>query len=143
MQPETAFVGVTHDVSLAPGASRAAVCRCLAVAYGSPNDARFAWAAAPTSSIPLGLSVVAIAADGVTCDASGYDPRRASIAGIERKGDDVVVTVEHVAEGHPVMRGAFIAPPGPKGALVLQALAPAPFGASSDGSRGPCRVTVR
>jgi len=139
--PGPSFVGVTHDLSLAPSASREAACRCLAIAYGPLSDERFAWAVDRPSgaAVPWAL---AISAEGVACDATGFDPLRASIAGIERQGSDVVVTVENVEQGRPVMRGALIVPPAPGGAIVVRSLRGAPYGAPPAGGPGPCRVAT-
>jgi hypothetical protein len=137
----SAFVGVMHDLSLAPGAPRDAVCRCLAVAYGMVDDPRFSWFERPHRA--PGAMAVAIAAEGVTCDAAGADGLRASIAGVERRGADVVVTVENVGEGRPVMRGALVDPPGPGGFLLIQSRAGAPYGEPADGGRGACIVATR
>jgi hypothetical protein len=139
--PGPSFVGVTHDLSLAPAAPREAACRCLAVAYGPLSDPRFAWAVdRPADS--AGSLALAISAEGVVCDVTGFDPVRASIAGVERQGSDVVVTVESVDQGRPVMRGALIVPPAPGGALVVRSLRAAPYGAPAAGGPGPCRLTI-
>jgi hypothetical protein len=141
---ETGFFGVMHDLSLAPRAQRIPVCRCLAVAYGPVTDPQFAWVADRPKAAP-GVAAVAIAADGVACDGPppAPDPSRASIAGVERDGVDVIVTIETISEGRPVMHGALIEPPGPGGSLLVRALGGAPYGAPLNGGPGPCRVVAR
>jgi hypothetical protein len=83
---------------------------------------------------------VAIAADGVACSARGAAPARASILGVEHSGDDIVLIVENVKEGRPVMHGALVAPPAGKGSLLVRARRGAPYGAPPGGGPGPCRV---
>jgi hypothetical protein len=138
----TIFLGVVHDLSLAPGAARTPACQCLAVAYGTPADPKFTWQGGPPRVDP-GTMAVAIAADGVACSARGYAPARASISGVERSGDDIVLVVENVREGRPVMHGALVAAPGGKGSLVVRARGGAPYGAPPGGGHGPCRVAVQ
>jgi hypothetical protein len=137
----TLFLGVVHDLSLAPGAVRTPACRCLAVGYGAPTDPKFSWQEGPPRFEP-GTMAVAIAAEGVACDARGQAPARASISGVERSGDDIVLVIENVKEGRPVMRGALVAAPGGKGSLVVRARRGAPYGAPANGGPGPCRVAI-
>jgi len=137
----TYFLGVVHDLALSADAARTPACRCLAVAYGSPTDAKFAWHGGAPQLEP-GTMAVAIAADGVACNAPGFAPRRASIAGVEVSGDDVVVVVENVREGRPVVRGALVVPPGGKGSLVIRARRGAPYGTPAAGGSGPCRIAA-
>jgi hypothetical protein len=135
----TQFFGVTHDLSLAANAPRAATCRCLAVAFGPPGDAKFAWQA----GTPLGdhdAIAIAIAADGVGCT-EGSAPNRTSISGVERDGTDIVLVVETVKEGRPVMRGAVAPYPGPNGAIVVRTRQGMAYPAASGG--GACRIPLR
>ena len=136
----TFFLGVSHDLSLAPAARRAA-CRCLAVGYGPPTDPKFAWQEAPPKVEP-GTMAVAIAADGVPCSSPGYAPLRASISAVERSGDDIVLVVENVREGLPTVHGALVAPPSGKSTLVVRARRGAPYGAPASGGSGPCRLAL-
>jgi hypothetical protein len=137
----TIFLGVVHDLTLAAGAAHTPACRCLAVAYGAPTDPKFAWQSGPPRVEP-GTMAVAIAADGISCSAPGFAPSRASISGVERAGDDIVLVVENVKEGRPVMHGALVAAPGGKGSLVVRARRGAPYGAPPNGGAGPCRVST-
>jgi hypothetical protein len=137
----TIFLGVVHDLSLAPGAARAPSCKCLAVGYGAPSDPKFTWQAGPPQ-VEAGTMAVAIAAEGIACNAPGFAPARASISGVERVGDDIVLVVENVKEGRPVMRGALVAAPAGKGSLVVRARRGAPYGAPANGGPGPCRVSA-
>jgi hypothetical protein len=86
---------------------------------------------------------IAIAADGVACSAPGYAPLRASISAVERQGDDVVLIVENVHEGRPVMHGALAVRPGSNGAIVVRARQGAPYGAPVAGGAGSCRLAVK
>ena len=133
------FLGVVHDLSLSSAAPRAAVCRCLAVAHGTPSDAKFTWQA----ETPAGAAdtiAIAIAADGVACP-SGTPPLRASISAVEREGTDIVLVVENVGEGRPIMHGALAAWPGPNGAIVVRTRHGTPYPAAS--SPAPCRVALQ
>jgi len=134
-----AFLGVAHDLSLASAAPRAPTCRCLAVAYGPPNDAKFAWQA----GAPAGdgdTIAIAITTDGVAC-AGGLPAARASIAAVEREGTDIVLVVENVGVGRPIMRGALAPWPGPNGAIVVRKRHDTAYPAA-DGA-GSCRITIK
>ncbi|HMI87354.1 MAG TPA: hypothetical protein VK550_24870 [Polyangiaceae bacterium] len=133
------FVGVVHDLSLSSSAPRAAACRCLAVVYGPPSDAKFSWQVGPPAADHDTIAI-AIATDGVACP-SGAPPLHASIAGIEREGTDIVVVVENVSEGRPIMRGALAAWPGPNGAIVVRTRRDSAYPAAS-GSQ-PCRIALK
>lgn len=138
-QPSMQFYGVTHDLSLAANAPRAATCRCLAVAYGPPGDAKFTW----QGGAPLGdqdAVAIAITGDGVGCT-EGSAPNRTSISGVERDGTDIVLVVETVKEGRPVMRGAVAPYPGPNGAIVVRTRQGMAYPAASGG--GACRIPMR
>jgi hypothetical protein len=137
----TFFLGVSHDLSLAPG-PRPAACRCLAVGYGSPTDPKFAWQEGPPKVEP-GTMAVAIAADGVPCSSPGYSPLRASISAVERSGDDIVLVVENVRNGAPTVHGALVASPSGKSTLVVRARRGAPYGAPASGGPGPCRLALQ
>jgi hypothetical protein len=133
------FIGVVHDLSLSSGVPRTAVCRCLAVAYGPPSDGKFTW----QGGTPTGdrdTIAIAIAADGVACP-SGRPPVRVSISAVEHEGTDIVVIVEDVGEGRPIMHGAVAASPGPNGAIVLRTRHDAPYPAAS--GAGPCRIALK
>ena len=137
----TYFVGVAHDLSLAPDANRTAACRCLAVGYGPPTDPKFAWQEGPPKVDP-GMMALAIAADGVACASPRYAPLRASISAVERSGDDIVLVVENVREGAPTVHGALVASPSGKGTLFVRARSGAPYGAPAAGGAGPCRISL-
>jgi hypothetical protein len=133
------FFGVVHDLSMSSAAPRVAACRCLAVAYGPPSDAKFTWQAGAPLGDPDAIAI-AISADGVACP-SGAPPVRASIAALEREGTDIVLIVESVGEGRPIMRGALAAPPGPNGAIVVRTRRDTPYPAAS--GTEPCRITLK
>jgi hypothetical protein len=136
------FVGVVHDLMLAPASQRTAACQCLAVGYGPPTDPKFLWhTGAPRTD--AGTIAVAVAADGVACSARGYAPLLASISAVQTEGDDLVLVMENVREGAPVVHGALVVPPGPAGVLVVRSRRGAPYGAPLAGGTGPCRLKMQ
>lgn len=145
------FVGVTHDLSIAPTAPRPETCKCLTVAYGSPNDPVFEWKTGAAPSVADDVFAVAIAGDNVACEWKvkvGRGKERElpvpvpSIAGVERVGDDVVVSVEAARDDRPVARGALAKRPGPTGAIIVRGRGKVPFGSPASGAKGKCRVAV-
>ncbi len=133
------FLGVAHDLSLSSGSPRGAVCRCLAVAYGAPSDAKFTWQAGPPAAGHDTIAI-AIASDGVACP-SGSPPVRASISAVEREGSDIVLVVENVGVGRPIMRGALALRPGPNGAIAVRTGRGTPYPAASGPE--PCRLALK
>jgi hypothetical protein len=133
------FFGVARDLSMSSAATREAACRCLAVAYGPPSDAKFTWQAGAPAGAHDAIAI-AISADGVGCP-SGAPPVRASIAALEREGTDIVLVLENVGEGRPIMRGALTASPGPNGAILVRTRRDTPYPAAS--GTGPCRIALR
>jgi hypothetical protein len=136
------FLGVVHDLMLAPAAQRTAACQCLAVGYGPPSDPKFVWHVGAPRTDP-GTIALAVAADGVACSARGYAPLLASISAVQNDGDDLVLTMENVRDGAPVVHGALVVPPAPGGALVIRARRGAPYGAPLAGRSGPCRLKMQ
>jgi hypothetical protein len=136
------FFGVSHDLSLAAGVPRTATCQCLMVAVGAPNDPRFVWQGGAPKVAPETLAV-AIASDGVACAVAGLAPLRASISGVEVRGSDVVLSVENVREGRPVMRGALVTKPVSGSALVVVGKKGTPYGSPAQGGPGGCRVALK
>jgi hypothetical protein len=135
--PSAPFFGVTHDLSLSSAAAQTATCRCLAVGYGAPSDGKFSW----QTGQPLGgRDVVAIAIRAVSCG-DNAEPPRVSIAGVEREGADIVLTVENVGEGGPIMRGVIAPYPGPNASIVVRTRHDTPYPAAS--GAGPCRIPMR
>ena len=133
------FLGVAHDLSLSSGAPRAAVCRCLAVAYGPPSDAKFTW----QGGAPVGDSetiAIAITTDGVACSA-GLPPARLSISAVEREGTDIVLVLETLREGRPIMRGALAAWPGPNGFIAVRTRHDTHYPSASGPE--PCRIALK
>lgn len=116
---ETWF-GVRHDLSIKPGAPRQPACGCVAVEKGMPGKQAFLW----DGQVPVIGSdaiVVAVSVRGVECPAEPDEAkRRASISGVERDGDDVIIEIEDLPEGRPLALGAIIPKPGPNGGLYLQ-----------------------
>jgi hypothetical protein len=136
------FLGVAHDLSLSPGTPRVATCHCLMVSVGTPNDPKFSWQDGLPKIDPDTLAV-AIASDGVACAVVGHAPLQASIAGVEAHGNDVVITVENVRSGRPVMRGALIARPAPGSSLLVVGKKGTPYGAAGQRGAGACRVPLK
>jgi len=141
-EEHTHFLGVAHDLSMAPGMPRTATCQCLMVAFGAPNDPKFVWQGG-LPNVDAEALAVAIASDGVACAVPGHAPLRASIAGVEARGNDVTLTVENVREGRPVMRGALIARPGPGSSIVVVGKKGAPYGTPPQGGTGGCRIALK
>jgi hypothetical protein len=137
----TTFLGVMHDLSPAPGAGAAPTCTCLGVTYGPPSDPKFAW---QVGAPQVGPDTLAVAITGdVECRApqkKGDGPP--SISGIGRQGDDVVIFVEAARGGRPVVRGALVQRPGPKGAIVVKPRGHVRFGTPLGGGSGACRIAV-
>ena len=136
--PGTQFLGVVHDLSLSSGAPRTTGCRCLAVVYGPPTDGKFAWQAEPLGAEDT--IAIAIAADSSACN-SAKAPPRTSISAIARDGTDIILVVENISEGRPMMHGALAASPGPNGAIVVRAKNGAPYPAAN--GAGACRIPLR
>jgi hypothetical protein len=136
------FLGVSHDLSLGPGVPRTPTCQCLTVAVGAPSDPRFVWQGGPPKVDPETLAV-AIASDGVACAVSGLAPLRASISGVEVRGTDVVLSVENVREGRPVMRGALVTRPVTGSSLVVVGKKGTPYGLPPQGGAGACRIALK
>jgi hypothetical protein len=130
---------VARDLSLASGAPRTAVCRCLAVVYGAPNDPKFTWQAGGPPGAAETIAI-AISTDGVACQA-GLPPARLSIAAVEREGTDIVLVVENLSEGRPIMRGALAVWPGPNGAIVVRTRGDKPYPSASGPE--PCRIAMK
>jgi hypothetical protein len=135
------FLGVAHDLSLAAGVPRTATCQCLMVAVGAPNDPKFVWQGGPPK-VDADTIAVALASDGVACAVPGHAPLRASISGVEAHGNDVILNVENVREGRPVMRGALVARPAPGSSIVVVGKTGTPYSASAQGAAG-CRVSLK
>lgn len=113
------WFGVRHDLSMKPGTPRQPVCGCIAVEAGMPGKQAFLWDGQVPSIGPDAV-VVAVSARGFECAAEPDETkRRASISGVTRDGDDVVIEIEELPEGRPLALGAIIPKPGPSGALVL------------------------
>jgi hypothetical protein len=114
------WFGVRHDLSMTPGTPRQPACGCIAVEMGMPGKQAFLWAG-QVPTIGPDATVVAVSARGVDCPVEPDETkRRASISGVERDGDDVIIEIEELPEGRPMALGAIIPKPGPSGALFLQ-----------------------
>ncbi len=139
--PKAPYVGVRHDLSLASARANAASCTCLAVAVGAPADPAFEWQG-PVPEVGDDTMVVAIGSEGIECNSGKGTPPVASIAGVERSGDDVVVSVEAAHAGRPTMHGAVIKRPGANGAIVIRGHGAVPFGRPLGGEKGACRIPL-
>ncbi len=142
------FIGATPDLSLAPAATRAATCACVAVVVGAPSDPAFAWRGAVPTAGDTALAL-AITGEGVACEPPAKRGKHGkpgamptpSLAGVEREGEDVIVTLEAAHPGRPLVHGALIPKPGPKGAIVVRGRGAVPFGRAAAGGK-VCRVAV-
>jgi len=135
-------LGVRHDVMIASSAPHQPTCTCLAVVMGAPEDPRLSWQN-ERPRVGGDAAVVALSARGVACHELAEDaPRRPSIAGVERDGANVVITVEELPPGRPLATGAVIPRPGPGGAVFLRPKdGRVPYArASSAGGAERCKV---
>jgi hypothetical protein len=135
------FLGVAHDLSLSAGVPRTATCQCLMVLVGTPNDPKFVWQGG-LPKVDADTLAVAIASDGVACAVPGHAPLRASISGVEARGNDVILNVENVRQGRPVMRGALVARPAPGSSIVVVGKKGTPYSAAAQGGGG-CKVSLK
>jgi hypothetical protein len=136
----TAFIGVTHAVSLSPDAAKIPTCRCMAVGIGVPSNPAFTWqGAAP--SVGDDALVIAISGDGTPCDWNGKN-RGPSIQGVDAEGADVIVSIEEGRTGIPLAHGAII--PKPSGDIIFHASRGLPYddALANSGTGGVCRVRL-
>ncbi|MCC6555427.1 MAG: hypothetical protein IT372_20905 [Polyangiaceae bacterium] len=138
--PLSSWVGVRHDLSLAPSPARKEACSCLAVEVGPAADPRFQWAAG-APDIGGEAVAVALSARGVPCP--GGDPdeekRRPSISAVDQEGNDVIVEVEELPPGRPLATGAVIPKPAQGGAIYIKGrTAKVPYARAGQGLR--CKV---
>jgi hypothetical protein len=134
------WVGVRHDLAIAPSTPRKARCSCLAVEVGDAGDARFQWRG-KMPEVGEDALVVAVSARGVECPGGAADEsrRRASISGVVRDGPDVVVQIEELIEGRPIASGAIIEKPGAGGSVYVRSVsAKLPYARSVEAPR--CKV---
>ena len=113
------WFGVRHDLSMSASAPRTPACGCLAAEVGMPGKQAFQW----DGEVPIigpDAVVIAVSSRGVACAAEADESkRRASISGVERDGEDVLVEIEDLPEGRPLALGAIIPKPGAKGGLYI------------------------
>src|SRR5690606_11769422 len=97
-----ALLGARRDLGYK--GPKQAVCSCLAVELGQPDDPAFQWENGPPRIEPSRQLIVALSSEGVACDAeTGLG---ASYKGYLSRGDDVVIMVERAQQGIPVTSGA-------------------------------------
>jgi hypothetical protein len=116
---KTAFIGVSHALSLTPEAATKPSCRCMAAVIGPPTDGAFIWRGTPPTVGDDAL-VLGISNDGTPCDlaAQGRGP---SIQGVEQEGNNIIVTIEEARNGVPQARGAvFPRPPQGDSYLIFR-----------------------
>ncbi len=119
-----------------------AVCACLAVTVGKPNDPQFFWQAGPPRTTPDQL-VVAVSSAGVPCPDAPEGSLGATYWGYRQEGADVVVVVEQARDGRPMTTGAIIPRPGPGGAVyVAPQNARIPYGRPLTPGERYCRVSA-
>lgn len=136
----SSWVGVRHDLSLAPSPQRKERCSCLAVEVGEPRDPRFQWAAGAPEIGPDAIAI-ALSARGVPCPdgAPDEDKRRASISAVDQDGNDIIVEIEELPPGRPLATGAVIPRPAPGGAIYVRGRTPqVPYARAPGGAR--CKV---
>ena len=135
------WVGVRHDLMLAPSPNRKERCACLAVEVGEPKDPRFQWVAgAPEGTFDL--MVVALSARGVSCPGGNPDEekRRPSISAVDQEGNDIIIEVEELPDGRPLATGAVIPKLSSGGAIYVKPRsAVVPYGRMQGGGR--CQVS--
>lgn len=132
---------VRHDMMISKDTPHEANCSCLMAIAAPPGDARVVFQnEAP--KLEQDVLVFALSAKDVACpSAADGTPRRPSIAGVEREGPDVIVTVEELPPGRPLATGAVIAAPGKGGSLYVKPKsAKSPYGRPLSGGRGRCKV---
>jgi hypothetical protein len=136
----SSWVGVRHDLALAPSPQRKERCSCLAVEVGEARDPRFQWAAG-APEIGADAIAIALSARGVPCPdgAPDEDKRRASISAVDQDGNDIIVEIEELPPGRPLATGAVIPRPAPGGAIYVKGRTPqVPYARAPGGAR--CRV---
>lgn len=117
-----AWVGVRHDLTVAPTVPRVETCACLHVEVGAPDDAKFAWQNGKPR-IEGDLMAIAVTARGLPACRGGEaseELRRASISAVDREGADVYVEIEELPLGRPLATGALFAKPGPNGSVYVR-----------------------
>jgi len=138
---QTEYFGIARRLTLAPG-QRQPACSCVAAAVGGSNDPAFDWHGDKPDVGPDAL-VVAISSDGVECPHEG---RGASIAAIDRRGNDVIVVLEEFKDTRPMALGAIIPNPGSDGTIYLRARGKAPYGRplteAYGSARNLCKIGV-
>jgi hypothetical protein len=138
---QTAFIGVTHALTLSPEAAKTPACTCVAAKVGDPGSPGFVWRGqAPT--VGEDAVVLALTSNGVPCERESKG-RGASIQGVVRSGADVIVTLEEASAGRPLAEGAIVPRPQKGGDIVIR---PAGRGvpyarAAADGTY--CRLPVQ
>lgn len=135
-----AWVGVRHDLMLAPSPDRKAKCTCLAVEVGDPKDPKFQWVAGPPDSTHDTMAI-ALSARGVDCPGGQQDEekRRPSISAVDQEGNNVIVEVEELPQGRPLATGAVIPKPAAGGGIYIKGRTSAlPY--ARPGTNGPCKV---
>lgn len=131
--PATLF-GARHDLSLAAGGK--AKCQCLAAVAGMPNAKDFVWRDQPAVIDGQTQLAFALRSHGVSCSEQAPG---ATYMGYEKRGPDVVITVEPVVEGHPVTLGAIIPKPQSGGKVIIQGAGKVPYGKPLSGT-GSCAI---
>ena len=120
---QTEYFGIARRLTLAQNRNQPA-CSCVAAAVGGANDPAFDWHGEKPDIGPDAL-IVAIGSEGIECAHKG---RGASIAAIDRRGNDVVIVLEEFKDTRPMAQGAIIPNPGADGTVYLRARGKAPYG---------------
>lgn len=139
--PKYALLGARHDLNYATEPKED--CRCLAVAAGQPNDARFSWEAAVPLLDQTSQLVVALTSQSISCSKAKKDSLGASYQGYEVEGDDVIVIVEEAKAGRPLTAGGIVPRPTGQGALFVRpASNDLPYGKSLSTGERRCRLDL-
>jgi hypothetical protein len=134
-----ALLGARHDLNYAGEPKED--CRCLAVAAGQPNDARFSWEAAVPVVDQGSQLVVALTSQSIPCAKAKKNSMGASYQGYELDGANVVVVVEEAKAGRPLTAGGIVPKPGAGGALFLRPAEPIlPYGKGLGAGEARCRL---
>jgi hypothetical protein len=134
-----ALLGARHDLNYASEPKED--CRCLAVAAGQPNDARFSWEAAVPLVDQTSQLVVAMTSQSISCPKAKKNSLGASYQGYEIDGPNVVVIVEEAKAGRPLTAGGIVPrPTGDGGLFVRPAAGDLPYGKGLSAGEARCRI---
>lgn len=146
------LLGVRHDLAMMPEAKPTAVCNCLDVLVGRPEDPGFAWAG-ERPIVSVKHQVVAVRPRGRQCQ-GGQAIIRPSIRAVDSEGGNVFLVIEELRLDRPSALGAVVPQMQPGGTLFVRSNRESePFGGTARLADGTvrtggwkerlCRVTTR